>query len=60
MVKRTDEDEVRARVIELAARYGRAGYRMITHMLRNQGILINHKRVERIWRTMMRLSYFQT
>jgi putative transposase len=50
VVKRTDEDEVRARVVELAARYGRAGYRMITHMLRNQGILINHKRVERIWR----------
>jgi transposase InsO family protein len=50
VVKRADEDEVRARVIELAARYGRAGYRMITHMLRNEGIRINHKRVERIWR----------
>lgn len=41
--KRADEDETRARVVDLAAMYGRAGYRMITNILRNQGMLINHK-----------------
>ena len=50
VVRRADEDEIRAKVVELAAMYGRAGYRMIANMLRNHGILINHKRVERIWR----------
>ena len=49
-VKRPDEDEVRGKIIELASNYGRVGYRMVTDMLRNQGIRINHKRVERIWR----------
>ena len=37
-------------IIELASQYGRYGYRMITAMLRNEGWLVNHKRVERIWR----------
>lgn len=45
-----DEDDIRAAVIETACNYGRVGYRMVTAILRNQGILINHKRVERIWR----------
>ncbi len=49
-VKRPDEDTVRERIICLATNYGRAGYRMITNMLRNEGYVINHKRVERIWR----------
>lgn len=49
-VRLPDEDEIRAAVIETACNYGRVGYRMVTAMLRNQGILINHKRVERIWR----------
>lgn len=49
-VKRPDEDEVRTKIIEKACNYGRVGYRMVTHMLRNEGIRINHKRVERIWR----------
>ena len=38
------------RIIELAAQYGRYGYRMITGLLRNEGWRVNHKRVERIWR----------
>lgn len=29
---------------------GRVGYRMVCHMMRNEGRKINHKRVERIWR----------
>jgi len=49
LVKRDDEDELTARIIELATNYGRYGYRRITAMLRKD-YLINHKRVERIWR----------
>jgi len=49
-VKLVDEDEIRAAIIEVACNYGRVGYRMATYMLRNVGIKINHKRVERIWR----------
>lgn len=49
-IKLPDEDEVRSEVIELATNYGRAGYRQVTHMMRNKGKAINHKRVERIWR----------
>ena len=48
-VKRDDEDELTARIIELATNYGRYGYRRITAMLKKD-YLINHKRVERIWR----------
>jgi transposase InsO family protein len=45
-----DEEILRAKVIELASQYGRYGYRRVTALLRNQGWIINHKRVERIWR----------
>jgi len=34
----------------LAGQYGRYGYRRITAMLRAEGWVVNHKRVERIWR----------
>ena len=34
----------------LATRYGRYGYRRITGLLRERGWLVNHKKVERIWR----------
>ena len=48
----TTDEEARliARIIELATRYGRYGYRRITAMLRQEGWLVNHKKVERIWR----------
>lgn len=49
-VKRDDEDKIRANIIGKVCNYGRVGYRMVTNMLRNEGVLINHKRVERIWR----------
>jgi len=39
-----------ARITELATQYGRYGYRRITAMLRQEDWLVNHKRVERIWR----------
>jgi transposase InsO family protein len=45
-----DEELLRSKVIELASEYGRYGYRRVTALLRNQGWIINHKRVERIWR----------
>lgn len=50
--KEVPDDEVilRAKVIELASQYGRYGYRRVTALLRNQGWIVNHKRVERIWR----------
>jgi transposase InsO family protein len=38
------------RIIDLASQYGRYGYRRVTALLRNEGWLVNHKRVERIWR----------
>lgn len=48
--KLPDEDALTARVTELACKYGRYGYRRITALLRAEGWLVNHKRVERIWR----------
>lgn len=45
-----DEDAIRADIIDKACNFGRVGYRMVTHMMRNEGYNINHKRVERIWR----------
>ena len=37
-------------IVALAVQFGRYGYRRITAMLHNEGWLVNHKRVERIWR----------
>ena len=37
-------------MVELAAIYGRYGYRQITGLLQGEGWRVNHKRVERIWR----------
>jgi transposase InsO family protein len=46
-----DEERLVARVIELASRYGRYGYRRITALLRREGWRVNTKRVARIWRS---------
>lgn len=43
-------EKLTERVIKLASRYGRYGYRTITDLLNNEGWRINKKRVERIWR----------
>lgn len=48
--KINDEDPLTKRIIGLALKYGRYGYRRITGLLRNEGWPVNHKRVERIWR----------
>lgn len=45
-----DEPQLVADIIELAEKYGRYGYRMITGLLRQNGWQVNHKRVERLWR----------
>ena len=38
------------RMIELATKHGRYGYRRITALLQIESFQVNHKRVERIWR----------
>jgi transposase InsO family protein len=45
-----DEAALRARIVALATRFGRYGYRRITSLLREEGWQVNHKRVERLWR----------
>ena len=45
-----DEPVLIDRMVQLATRYGRYGYRRITALLRNEGWWINHKRIERLWR----------
>ena len=49
-IERDDEVPLIRRIIDLAAKYGRYGYRRITALLRLEGWRVNHKRVERIWR----------
>jgi len=46
----SEEEILTARMVELATRYGRYGYRRITALLRQEGWEVNHKRIERIWR----------
>jgi len=48
--KRPDEEALRTDVVKLASRYGRYGYRRVTALLRAEGWVVNHKRVERTWR----------
>lgn len=45
-----DEPRLVRRMVELAQRYGRYGYRRIAALLRMEGWRVNHKRVERLWR----------
>jgi len=45
-----DEPPLVKRIIELASDYGRYGYRRVTALLRGEGWLVNHKRVQRLWR----------
>ena len=42
VIRLPDEDDVRAKVIQLVASYGRVGYRMVTAMMNNSGTIINH------------------
>jgi len=45
-----DEMKLTVRIVELASKYGRYGYRRITALLQIDGWRVNHKRVERMWR----------
>ena len=45
-----DEQALAKDIVALATRFGRYGYRRITALLRRSGWVVNHKRVERIWR----------
>ena len=47
---KSEEENLTARIIELVAQYGRYGYRRITALLQQEGLRVNYKRVERIWR----------
>ena len=48
---RDDEEPLTQRIIELASLYGRYGTPRITALLRAEGWQVNHKRVERIWKS---------
>jgi putative transposase len=49
--KQPDRDKaLTAEIKKLAGRHKRYGYRMITAKLRQAGWVVNHKRVQRIWR----------
>lgn len=37
-------------MVGLACEFGRYGYRRVTALLRAEGLAVNHKRVERLWR----------
>ena len=48
--KPTDDNELRLAMIRLAKQYGRYGYRKIAELLRIEGWVANHKKIERMWR----------
>ena len=45
-----DEPRLIRDIVNLATQYGRYGYRRVTELLHWEGWVVNHKRVERIWR----------
>jgi len=45
-----EESRLVNRMIKLATQYGRYGYRRIAALLRDEGFVVNHKRIERLWR----------
>ena len=45
-----DDPTLRARLRELAAHRPRFGYRRLYVLLRREGVVVNHKRVERLYR----------
>ncbi len=50
LTQKSDEQRLRADIVELASKYGRYGYKRITALLNRDGWSVNHKRVYRIWR----------
>jgi transposase InsO family protein len=47
--KKSNEEILTLRLVELASQYGRYGYRRITALLQQEGWKVNRKRVERLW-----------
>ena len=45
-----DDEALRLAMIRLAKQYGRYGYRKITALLGMEGFVVNHKKIERLWR----------
>jgi putative transposase len=45
-----EAEELTNRIIELASKYGRYGYRRITALLKQENWQVNHKKIERVWR----------
>lgn len=50
VIVRADEDALTRAIIEMAAQYGRYGYRRITELLNRAGWEVGTDRVLRIWR----------
>ena len=50
VIVRADEDALTRAIIQLAAQYGRYGYRRITALLQEVGWCLGVDRVQRIWR----------
>jgi transposase InsO family protein len=49
-IHKNDDDSLRLALVRLAKQYGRYGYRKITQLLRMEGWVVNHKKIERLWR----------
>ena len=45
-----DEDELTRNIVLIASNYGRYGYRRVTAMLNDSGMVVGKDRVQRIWR----------
>jgi len=50
IVAKNDDNDLRLAMIRLAKQYGRYGYRKIAQLLRMEGWVVNHKKIERLWR----------
>lgn len=48
--RKSDEDRLVARILELVRELPRCGYRQVTQFLRREGWRVNKKRVYRLWR----------
>lgn len=44
------DEELRLAMIRLVKQYGRYGYHRIAHLMRIKGWLVNHRKMERLWR----------
>ena len=47
-MSKNDDDDLRLSMIRLAKQYGRYGYRKIAQLLRMEGWVVNHKKIERL------------